>query len=1175
MAQSFGNTWWGSYWLKSLTHIDYENRIPRGATYARNGSVKEIRINGNQITAKVAGSRPSPYKVSITIPSFSATQVEKLMNDIIARPALISKLLNRELDPEILSIAEKHGIQVFPRRWDDFKMSCNCPDWAVPCKHLAAVIYMVSREIDSNPFLVFEMHNINLIAELKKRGIEIEAKENMEIHKLGDFFVQKAKKDLTDTVPDFQRIDFARLQDISEPLISLLPPKPAFYNEGDFQMKYEVELLKVVKNARRIFSKALSAEAVFMVDRVPEALSHHSELSIEMDELMTGTLSYSNWQKESRKKTPVYGMRELLFALYSLPTDFLSDYQPSVAALHQALFCALHLLVNGAIVPQITQLANKKYAIRWLPAHIDPQVQHTMALLEKLMPDGTVKASVESPKKSVCLANQGECLVSFFLNQLIENLSRSVKGDLYLELFFKNQPYAFSKVGELETAGSIKAWLDRYFLSKRKHRPVFMVEETADERFSLHITIEDMEKPEADAVSLKKILTAPSYQKERFSILKELSLLSVLVEGLNDYINRNAATPIEFDGESFTPFLLKSIPAIRLLNIKIMLPKSLQQLLRPKATLRLTKKSGNEGSFIRLDDLLTFDWQVAVGDEVLSPDVFKKLLKKASGLIKFKQNYIYVDPADIEKLHKAFMETPNLSRAQLLQAALTEEFDAAPITLDDEVRKLIKELTTQSDIPLPKDINAKLRPYQERGYAWMYRNMRIGFGSIIADDMGLGKTLQVIVLLQKIKEEGGLDKEKALIVAPTGLLTNWQAEIGKFAPSLSAFIYHGTSRGIKQLEADVVLTTYGILRSDNALLKKMKWQVMVIDEAQNIKNQDTVQSKAARSIPAGVHIAMSGTPVENRLSEFWSIMDFANKGYLDTSKKFKSDYAQPIQLFNDKTVVARFRKITAPFMMRRLKSDKTIINDLPDKIEQNKFASLTRQQVALYEQTRQAAMNEIEGIEATDHQSLFKRQGLVLQMILALKQICNHPTQFLKNGDFNPELSGKTEMLLDLVEAIVESGEKVLIFTQFREMGEMLQGFLEKRLEERPMFYHGGCSLKERNEMVERFQNNRADKVFLLSLKAAGTGLNLTAASHVIHYDLWWNPAVEAQATDRAYRIGQHKNVMVHRFITKNTFEERIDEMIQKKKNLADLTVASGEGWIGKMSNKELREIFG
>jgi SNF2 family DNA or RNA helicase len=609
------------------------------------------------------------------------------------------------------------------------------------------------------------------------------------------------------------------------------------------------------------------------------------------------------------------------------------------------------------------------------------------------------------------------------------------------------------------------------------------------------------------------------------------------------------------------------------LDIKILLPKALQTLLRPKASVKL-KKNESGKSFVNLNDLLSFDWQVALGDTVVSQHEFNQLLKTAAKLFKFKENYIYVDETDLEKLHKAFA-ADKLTPFQMLQMALAEEHEGAPVTLTDEVRDLIKELTTAEDIPLPQGIEAQLRPYQHRGFSWMYRNSRIGFGSVIADDMGLGKTLQVISVLMKFKEENSINaKRKALVVVPTGLLTNWQAEIEKFAPSLTSHIFHGQMRDLLQFDADVLLTTYGVLRSDFETLKKQKWQVMIIDEAQNIKNHSTAQSKAVKSIPADIRIAMSGTPVENRLTEFWSIMDFTNKGYLGTVKLFKQDFANPIQMFNDEQVAHKFKKITAPFMMRRMKSDKSIISDLPDKIEQNQLAQLTKQQAALYQKTMQAAMREIEGC-GDDHQSLFKRQGLVLQMILALKQICNHPTQFLKNGKFDASLSGKTELLFELLDSIVESGEKVLVFTQFAEMGKLLERFIDERFGEKPLFYHGGSNVKKREEMVHRFQHSRADQIFLLSLKAAGTGLNLTAASHVIHYDLWWNPAVENQATDRAYRIGQQKNVMVHRLICKNTFEERIDEMIQQKKHLAEMTVATGENWIGKLSNKELREMFG
>lgn len=349
---------------------------------------------------------------------------------------------------------------------------------------------------------------------------------------------------------------------------------------------------------------------------------------------------------------------------------------------------------------------------------------------------------------------------------------------------------------------------------------------------------------------------------------------------------------------------------------------------------------------------------------------------------------------------------------------------------------------------------------------------------------------------------------------------------------------------------------------------------MVIDEAQNIKNINTNQTKAIKAIKANHFIAMSGTPVENRLSELWSIMDYCNRGFLGNIKEFNDTYGNPIQQFNDVEVAENLKKVTAPFMMRRLKSDKSIISDLPDKIEMDSYASLTKEQAVLYEATLEKAMADIEGMELSDNKAMFVRQGLILQMIMALKQICNHPTQFLKNNVLNPALSGKMALLFDKLDSIIESGEKVLIFTQYTEMAKLIEHFITERYKEEPLYYHGGSTVKQRKEMVDSFQNNRADKVFILSLKAAGTGLNLTAANHVIHYDLWWNPAVEAQATDRAYRIGQKSDVMVHRFITKNTFEEKINEMIQSKKALAEMTVSTGENWIGNLSNKELRDLF-
>jgi SNF2 family DNA or RNA helicase len=433
-----------------------------------------------------------------------------------------------------------------------------------------------------------------------------------------------------------------------------------------------------------------------------------------------------------------------------------------------------------------------------------------------------------------------------------------------------------------------------------------------------------------------------------------------------------------------------------------------------------------------------------------------------------------------------------MSGIELLRTVLSEEYLGAPVQITKEVKALIKELTLQKEIPLPAGLLTTLRPYQLKGYSWIYRNTKIGFGSLIADDMGLGKTLQLITALMKFKEEGWLLESPAMVVAPTSLLTNWSREIDKFAPSLKYEIYHGGARKLENKEFDVLLTSYGLIRSDNAVLKKQKWFSVIVDEAQNIKNNEAAQTKAIKSLPAQTYIAMSGTPVENRLSDYWSIMDFANRGLLGNQNFFQNQFARPIENQHDQSSLERFRKITAPFLLRRMKSDKTIISELPDKLEQDQFCTLTREQAALYEATLEKALKAIN--ETSEKENSFKRQGLVLQMIMALKQICNHPAQFLKNRNRDPTLSGKTVLLLQLLETIASVHEKTLIFTQFTEMAEMLQGFIRERFGYEPLYLHGGQTRKQRDEMVERFQTIPHDRIFILSLKAGGTGLNLTAA---------------------------------------------------------------------------------
>ena len=1173
MARNFCKTWWGNAWLQALSHIDYSNRIPRGARYARNGSVKSVEFDDNKIKAKVQGSRRTPYTVTMEVNKFTKKETERLMEGILANPAIVPQLLNMNLSPAVLDIAKEAKLKVFPDSWRDLDMDCSCPDWAVPCKHIAAVVYMIGLEIDNNPFLVFQLHGVDILEELKERGIGGDEKCNVTIPTWQESLPLVlpsvlSEKEIAQNPP---MLDFCMITELGDALLRLLPDEPPFYTDGDFLKLYTENISKAKRQAGRLLDKKVGLEEVFKKWEIrPVMLSPSVDLVITLQD----GLKFEASRPSGKTKLNI---PQLMSALDNITSEDLRDFPDTIYALKMSYQLALHLMMKGNVMPQILQNIDETYSVWWIPASADAHTEELLRQIDALCPAESIRIELDKKKVKSTL-RPALLMTSCFLTQLVQGTSKPLTWlNKAYRMFFSGESYSFTEVGEKTIPLGIKSWTDRLTVVNMRWRPVLMVrdEDENAREFLLEMAVEDTQEDEPLMVCLRDVFVKSAYSKERFDILKDLSLLSSLVGGLERYLAHEARQPMSLGNREFVTFLFEVMPAMKLLGIKLLLPKSLQTILRPRPSVKLSAKQNDGKSFLRMDQLLQFDWKVAVGDNLVDAEEFERLVGHAEGLIRFKQQYIYVSAEDLKKIEKTFASQREMTPARMLQVALSGEYKGAKVELSPEVKALIKEWTTLKDVPVPKEIHAQLRPYQERGYAWMYHNMRLGFGSILADDMGLGKTLQVITFLQKLKDDGVIDKKHALVVAPTGLLANWQAELQRFAPMLSVFLYHGAKRDLKDFSEDVLLTSYGLVRSDVDLLKKQKWQVVVIDEAQNIKNHDTAQSKAVRSLKAEVHIAMSGTPVENRLSEYWSIMDFANKGYLGTAKAFNDEYAKPIQDFGNAACAERFRRITSPMMMRRLKTDKTIISDLPDKIEQDEFASLTPSQAALYQKVVDESMAVIMGKDETDSKQLFERQGLILQMMLALKQICNHPTQYLKDGKFVPSLSGKTEMLLDLVDAIREAGEKVIIFTQFKEMGDMLQRFIAERTGSEPMFLHGGCTIKQRKEMVDKFQNNRADRIFILSLKAAGTGLNLTAATHVVHYDLWWNPAVEAQATDRAYRIGQKKNVMVHRFITKNTFEERINDMINNKRALAELTVSSGENWIGKLSNRELKEIFG
>ena len=497
--------------------------------------------------------------------------------------------------------------------------------------------------------------------------------------------------------------------------------------------------------------------------------------------------------------------------------------------------------------------------------------------------------------------------------------------------------------------------------------------------------------------------------------------------------------------------------------------------------------------------------------------------------------------------------------------------------LEDSVKKHLnakdfakfKKLIMENKIyDVPHTLTGDLRPYQKIGYSWLVQNIRYGFGSILADDMGLGKTIQILSAILYYKENNLLEDKTALIIVPPTLISNWENEIKKFTPDLTYFIYHGSNRTFPLETYDIILTSYGVVRLDLDMFVDQRWFLCIIDEAQNIKNPNTEQTKAIKSVDARSKVALTGTPIENKLMDYWSIFDFTNKGYLSTKDDFKRQYVMPIEKLEDEETLDDLRTIAKPFVLRRLKTDDDIKKELPEKFINDIYCTLSKKQIKLYNAILDEIFFDIENSKG------IQRKGIILKILTALKQTCNHPAQFLDIKNPKISESGKMELLVDILSNILDANEKVLIFTQYVEMGKLIQELISKKFKQEVLFLHGSQTRIEKANVIDTFQEDENYKILVATLKTGGTGLNLTAAQNVIHYDLWWNPAVENQATDRVHRIGQENDVMVYRFITKGTLEETIDAISKHKTDLASKSIVSDETFLTEMTNEELKEVL-
>lgn len=1166
MADFIRSTPWGDRWWASWSAEIDQRRLQKGIRHADQGGVTELVIAPTglvQASVQVVGGTTYQQQAQAT-PLPPASQ-QALRTQLQAHPQWVAQLLNQQFPEALLGLDSSALLFSMAANW---QLACSCGRRPQPCYHTVAIAHALRQRIDQDPLCLFQLGGVSLQDLLpQQRNTDM-----LQLPTLEDWTTGAVRP--SGQAAGLSALDLAPIEGRWEQLEQLLQSEPRF-----FQGHLMETLHRDWRKAQR-WHQQQTYEAERYGDWHRQ-LRQTKDIALIMDrqhQLMNAFVI------EGGESAPLFArdrvLEDLMGVLETVELAYLEQYPMAFQVVHAVYRLAQKLLETLAVVPQLMQTP-EGVVLQWLPADaLQPAVRHAVAHLAKACPDELLLLDAQ-PLKRLQRVRQIQLLTSAFLHYFLRQATERTPNfqrptDKVRYLFSSGQPLVFQAPAEQGIPQQIQHWLQPLQLNSEQYAPVLWVKEQQEVEgawtFVIRIQVENRARPQAPFVDLKDFLKDPDRASDHLMVLQALQRLNQYYPALATVLEQQEAQTEPYTPADFETIFFEVLPLLQLLGIAVVLPQSLQRLTKPRLGMRIVAQEGasaKKTSFMNLKTLLQVEWKVAVGDALVEAVELLKLMKQQRGLVRYKERYLYLSEADLQRILEQLETPPPATAHQLIHAALSQVHEDYPVEVAPGVEDLLQPLRKPRPITPPQQLKATLRPYQQVGYAWMYKNAQLGLGALIADDMGLGKTLQVIALLLKFKEEGYLEQQQVLVVVPTSLLTNWQKELAKFAPLLEVGVYHGARRRLPRA-ADVIITTYGVARLEVDTFNQLPLYALVIDEAQAIKNSHAAQTTALKSIQATLNIAMSGTPVENRLTEYWSIMDFVYPEYLGSIGDFKARYSLPIERDNDQAALEAFRCITAPFILRRLKSDASIIQDLPDKIEQDWLAELQPLQRELYQKIVDDSL-----LKLRQNNDKKTRQTVLLQLMGTLKQVCNHPYQYLESGGSGPVYSGKSQVLMDLLARIEHQGEKALIFTQYRKMGRLLEQWLQARFGQRPLYLHGGCTRAERDAMVEAFQNDPQHRLFILSLKAAGTGLNLTAANHVIHYDLWWNPAVEAQATDRAYRIGQRKNVQVYRLMTAGTLEERINAMIQSKKDLADRTVVLGEQWLGNLSDDELEVLVG
>ena len=883
---------------------------------------------------------------------------------------------------------------------------------------------------------------------------------------------------------------------------------------------------------------------------------------------------------------------------------------------------SLDLLTRGKYLPGIDSQGEGNYYGVWYPLLDSIDDQTRFSKFTQLMPAVCLAHEPLEQDSTTHLIKKQTLILNFLasvINHQIHQYSNiGITPNLFIQQWLhsltdKSANFATSETNVRRLNNALENWrssFEDYLITPGKNklginqfRVCFQLETPSDENINsgeitwrLNYCLQALDN--ADFVVDAKIIWQHPVKKlvwnnrtidnPQETLLKGLGLGSRFYYVIKDSLQESCPSYCELNSIQVYEFLRGIVDTLKDNGLGVILPASLAKGVEEKR-LGISLKAGiksKKSQRLSLKSLLNYQLKLAIGETIISQKDFEKLLEQKSPLVKVNGEWIALQPTDVKAaqgiLSKTY-EPVQLSVEDALRFSTgdTSVIAKLPVThfeATGDLAELINNINHNQAIkPIehPPGFSGQLRPYQQRGVGWLAFLEKWGLGACLADDMGLGKTPQLIGFLLYLKDQEMLNKP-TLIVCPTSVLNNWEREVKKFAPSLSTIIHHGDNRNkgkdlIKQANRHhLVITSYSLIYRDLKSFEQIEWQGIVLDEAQNIKNPQAKQSQAVRQLSAQFQIALTGTPVENRLTELWSIFDFLNPGFLGTQQFFRRRFATPIEKYGDRESLQILRSLVRPFILRRLKTDRTIIQDLPEKQEMTVFCGLSSGQAKLYQQV---VDNSLERIE---EESGIQRKGLILGLLLKLKQICNHPAHFLKKKSLETaQDSGKLLRLEEMLEEVIAEDDHALIFTQFSEWGKLLQSYLQQKFSQDVLFLYGATRRQQRQGMIDQFQNDpNGPNIFILSLKAGGTGLNLTRANHVFHIDRWWNPAVENQATDRAFRIGQKRNVQVHKFVCTGTLEEKINDMLESKKQLAEQTVDAGEQWLTELDTDQLRNLL-